>query len=81
MKDHIYETYIDLGVLGEQKVEVFYDWCNCIVGGEFDAPQPDGAIVTSVIAWLDGKEVNVFDYLNSDLIEDLAYECTESYRG
>ena len=81
MKDHIYETYLDLGVLGEQKVEVFYDWCNCVVGGEFDAPQPDGAIVTSVIAWLDGKEVDLYQYLNDDLVYGLAYECTESYRG
>ena len=81
MKDHIYETYIDLGVLGEQKVEVFYDWCNCIVGGEFDAPQPDGAIVTAVIAWLDGKEVDLYQYLGDDLIFDLEYECAEDYNG
>ena len=82
MKDHIYETHLDLGVLGEQKVEVFYDWCNCRVSNdEFERPEPDGAIVVAVNCWLGGKEINVFDYLNDNLIQDLEYECSEDYRG
>ena len=82
MKDHIYETVLDLGVLGEQKVEVFYDWCTCKVSNDpFEAPIDDGAIVVAVILWIDGKEVNVFDLLNDDLISDLEYECTEYYLG
>ena len=82
MKDHIYETVLDLGVLGEQKVEVFYDWCTCRVSADrFEAPEEDGAIVVAVMVWLDGKEVNLYDYLNGDLISDLEYECTEAYLG
>lgn len=82
MSEHIYETALDLGVIGEQKVEVFYEWCNCIVSNDkFQVPEPDGAIVIAVIAWIDGKEVNLFDYLNGNLISDLEYECGEDYRG
>jgi len=80
--EHIYSTYLDLGVIGEQKVEVFYHW---IEGSKsfnnFDAPDPSGADVVAVLTWIDSKEVDITDYLNANLLDDLAYECAEDYCG
>ena len=82
MKDHIFDTVLDLGVLGEKPVEVFYDWIESRKSNDpFEAPEGSGAVVVAVICWLDGKEVNLYDYLNGDLISDLEYECFEDYNG
>ena len=82
MKDHIYETFLDLGVIGEQRCEVFYDWNEPLKSNDrFEVPENGGATVIAVIVWLDGKEVDVFENLNDDLISDLEYECSEAYHG
>lgn len=82
MKDHIYATKLDLGVLGERDVEVFYDWTPPNPSNDpFQAPENGGASVVAVIAWIDGKEVDLYEYLNNDLIYDLEHECAEAYNG
>lgn len=80
--EHVYETTLDLGVIGEQKVEVFYEWCDCRVSNDqFRAPEPDGAIVIAVLVFIDGKEIDITEMLNPNLLQDLEYECSEDYRG
>ena len=82
MKDHIYATKLDLGVLGERDVEVFYDWTPPNSSNDsFQVPENGGASVVAVIAWIDGKEVDLYQYLGDDLIYDLEYECAEAYNG
>ena len=82
MKDHIYATKLDLGVLGERDVEVFYDWTPPNPSNDpFQVPENGGASVVAVILWFGGKEVDVYDYLNDDLISDLQHECAEAYNG
>ena len=84
MNEHIYETFLDLGVIGEQKCEVFYfyhkgnsSW-NCF---SFEPPEYSGAEITAVVCEIDGKEINITNLLNDDLISDLEHECGEAYRG
>lgn len=80
--EHVYDTYLDLGVIGEQKVEVFYHWHNGVpLGDRMLPPEPDGAEVVAVLCFIDGKEIDITNLLNQNLIEDLEYECTEDYRG
>ena len=82
MKDHIYATKLDLGVLGERDVEVFYDWTPPNPSNDsFQVPENGGASVVAVILWFGGKEVDVYDYLNDDLISDLEHECAKAYNG
>ena len=82
MKDHIYATKLDLGVLGERDVEVFYDWTPPNPSNDpFQVPENGGATVVAVSLWLGGKEVDVYDYLNDNLISDLEHECAEAYNG
>ena len=64
MKDHIYATKLDLGVLGERDVEVFYDWTPPNPSNDsFQAPENGGATVVAVILWLGGKEVDAKELL------------------
>ena len=80
--EHVYETYLDMGVIGEQKVEVYYHWINGSKAVNcMDAPDPSGADVVAVLAWIDGKEIDITELLNANLLDDLAYECTEDYCG
>ena len=82
MKDHIYATKLDLGVLGERDAEVFYDWTPPNPSNDpFQVPENGGASVVAVIAWIDGKEVDLYQYLGDDLIFDFEYECAEDYNG
>ena len=82
MKDHIYATKLDLGVLGERDVEVFYDWAQPNPSNDqFQVPENGGATVVGVILWLDGKEIDVYEYLNGDLVSDLEYECADDYNA
>ena len=82
MKDHIYATKLDLGVIGERDAEVFYDWTPPNPSKDpFQMPENGGATVVAVILWIGGKEVDVYDYLNNDLIYDLEHECAEAYNG
>ena len=82
MKDHIYNTILDLGSMGEQPVEVFYDWHQGRPSNDqYEVPDNGGATVVAVIAWIDGKEVDLYQYLNDNLIQDLEYECAEAYNG
>ena len=82
MKDHIYATKLDLGILGERDVEVFYDWTPPNPSNDpFQVPENGGASVVAVILWFGGKEVDVYDYLNDDLIADLKHESAEAYNG
>ena len=82
MKDHIYNTLLDFGVLGEVEVEVFYDWYQGRPTLDRDeAPDTSGATVTAVYVCIDGTNIEISDKLNDNLLDDLAYECTEAYLG
>ena len=82
MKDHIYETFLDFGVIGGQRCEVFYDWNEPLRSSDsFEVSENGGATVIAVMVWIDGKEVDMFDYLNDNLIQDLEFECSEDYHG
>lgn len=82
--EHIYETYLDFGLLGELPVEVFYLWHRQMLSNDPYQVQNRGyAEVSAVTVLIDGKEVDVSDrvFKNQDLTDDLAYECEEAYRA
>lgn len=82
--EHIYNTHLDFGLLGELPVEVFYTYQQAMRSNDpYQAQESGGATVCAVTATIEGKEVNVTDYVtkNLDLLQDLEYECSEDYRG
>lgn len=82
MREHIYTTYLDFGVIGEQEVEVFYDYFAGLGSNDqYLPPEPEYAEVTDVCVFLDGKQLSILSLLNSSLIEDLAYECLEDFNA
>ena len=82
--EHIYNTQLDFGLLGELPVEVFYVWHQQMLSNDPYQVQTRGyAEVSSVTVLIDGREVDVSDrvFKNQDLTDDLAHECEESYRA
>ena len=74
-RNHIAQMFIDLGAIGEQECDVVYDEYAPIPSSDpYLAPENGGIIVTAVMAFIDGKEVNIFPYLSNDLITDLELE-------
>lgn len=73
-----FETYLDLGVIGEKQVEVFYrHYYENPSNDPFQCPEPEYCEVTSVM-W---GEIDLKDDLNGDLVEDLAFDALENWRG
>ena len=80
--EHVYDTYLDLGVIGEQKTEVFYHWHKGVAFNDRDLPpEPKWAEVVAVLCFIDGKEIDITNLLNQKLIEELEIECAEDYCG
>lgn len=82
--EHIYNTHLDFGLLGELPVEVFYVWHNQMLSNDPYQVQERGyAELTAVTVMIDGREIDISDrvFKNQDLKDDLAYEAEESYRA
>lgn len=73
-----FDTRLDLGVLGEQPVEVFYQhYYGRKTNDPFQVPDPEYCEVSAVF-W-EGKDIT--DKLNGDLLEDLAFEAQEDWQS
>ena len=73
-----FDTHLDLGVIGEQPVEVFYlHYYGRKSNDAFMPPEPEYCEVTAVL-W-EGKDIT--DKLNGNLIEDLSFEAQEDWQS
>ena len=73
-----FETSLDLGVIGEKQVEVFYrHYYENPSADPYQVPEPEYCEVTAVM-WGD---VDLKDDLKGDLVEDLAFEALDDWRG
>lgn len=63
-RDHFAEIVLDFGVLGEQNVDVRYDWHDANPSSDRDlAPEPAGVVLKDVLLFVDGQQVSVFHWL------------------
>lgn len=73
-----FNTRLDMGVLGEQPIEVFYiHFYGRKSNDPFQVPDPEHCQVTSV-EW-EGKDIT--DKLNSNLLDDLSIEAQEDWQS
>lgn len=82
--EHVYDTALDFGLLGELPVEVFYVWHEQMLSNDPYQTQERGyAEISAATVLIDGKEVDITDKVtgNQDLYDDLAHECEEDYRA
>lgn len=82
--EHVYDTHLDFGFLGELPVEIFYVWHEQLLSNDpYQVQERAYAEITGATVMIDGREVDISDrvYKNKDLESDLAYECAEAYRA
>lgn len=73
-----FETHLDLGVIGEKKVEVFYrHFYENPSADPYQVPEPEYCEVTAVM-W---GNLDLKSDLNGDLVEDLETEALEDWLG
>jgi len=71
--DHCTEIALDFGVIGEQYVDVIYDWHEPNPSNDpFQVPEPGGAVIKDVLIFIDGREVSVLHWLSPSRIDEVA---------
>ena len=72
-KNHVAEVALDFGVIGDQYVDVFYDWiCENPSSDPMQPPEKEGPVIKDVMLFVDGQEVSIFHWLSPRRIDDLA---------
>lgn len=82
--EHVYDTFLDFGLLGELPVEVFYIWHSALASNDpYQVYERSYAELTGAVAMIEGKEIDVFGYVlkDQDLAESLAVDAGESYKS
>jgi len=76
--DHCTEIALDFGVIGEQYVDIIYDWHEPNPSADpFQPPERGGAVIKDVLLFIDGREASVLHWITPtrmDMIVDLINE-------
>jgi hypothetical protein len=77
-KNHCSEIVLDFGCLGEQYVDVIYDWLpNNPSNDPYQVPENEGAIIKDVLWFVDGHEISIKSRLSEremDIVADRIWE-------
>ncbi len=77
-KNHVTEIALDFGCLGEQFVDVVYDWLELNPSNDpFNPPEDGGSIIKDVLWFVDGHEISIMTRLSArelDIVADLIWE-------
>lgn len=77
-KNHCSEVVVDMGCLGEQHVDVIYDWLEANPSSDRDQPPEEGgSIIKDVLWFVDGHEISIMSRLSPrelDLVADQILE-------
>ena len=77
-KNHVTEVVVDMGCLGEQYVDVIYDWLEPNPSNDpFNPPEDGGAIIKDVLWFVDGHEISIMSRLSArelDIVADQVWD-------
>ena len=77
-KNHVTEVVVDMGCLGEQHVDVIYDWLEPNSSNDpFNPPEDGGAIIKDVLWFVDGHEISIMSRLSArelDIVADQVWD-------
>lgn len=77
-KNHVTEVVVDMGCLGEQYVDVIYDWLEPNPSNDpFNPPEDGGAIIKDVLWFVDGHEISIMSRLSArelDIVADQIWD-------
>lgn len=77
-RNHVTEVVLDFGCLGEQYVDVIYDWMEANPSNDpYLAPENEGAIIKDVLWFIDGSEISIMTRLSPrelDIVADQVWD-------
>ncbi len=77
-KNHVTEVALDFGCLGEQYVDVVYDWMEANPSNDpFNPPEEGGSIIKDVLWFVDGHEISIMSRLSPrelDIVADQIWD-------
>lgn len=79
-RDHIHECALDFGVIGEQYVDVVYDWHERSPGDSATPDAPAYADISDVLLFIDGSKVSVKHWLTSMAFDRLEEQIAEFWQ-
>ena len=72
-RNHVTEVVLDFGCLGEQYVDVIYDWMEANPSNDpYLAPENEGAIIKDVLWFIDGHELSIMSRLSPRELDNVA---------
>lgn len=76
--DHCTEIALDFGVIGEQYVDIIYNWHEQNPSSDpLQVPEPSYAEIKNVLIFIDGRELSIMHWLSParlEMIEDIIRE-------
>ncbi len=77
-KNHVTEVVLPFGCLGEQYVDVVYDWLEPNPSNDRDQPPEEGgSIIKDVLWFVDGHEISIMSRLSPrelDIVADQIWD-------
>lgn len=78
--NHVTEISLDFGIIGEQYVDVIYDWHEPNPNNDpMQPPEHGGAVIKDILLFIDGHEVSVLHWLSPSRIDDVAQAVREQW--
>lgn len=79
-QDHYAELVMDFGCIGEQSVDVKYDWHLGLASSDPNVPsEPEGPVIKDVTLWIDGNDASVFNWLSEKQLGLIADQIRERW--
>ena len=80
-KNHVTEVVVDMGCLGEQHVDVIYDWLEPNPSNDpFNSPEDGGAIIKDVLWFVDGHEISIMSRLSARELDIVAGQVWDTWQ-
>jgi hypothetical protein len=78
--NHTTEVALDFGVIGDQYVDVIYDWHEPNPSNDpYQVPERGGVVVKDVLLFIDGKESSVMHWLSPSRIDEISQTIRERW--
>ena len=79
--NHCTEIALDFGVIGEQYVDIIYDWFEPNPSNDpMQVPENGGAVIKDVLLFIDGREASVIHWLSPSRLEQICDWVAEQWR-
>ena len=71
-QDHCTEISMDFGIIGEQYIDIIYDWHEANPTSDpMQVPEPAYPVIKNVLLFIDGREASIIHWLSPKRLEEI----------